>query len=88
MSRMVLLVNSIYVDFGKVKAIIPADADKVRRYIKRKGIDKNSEKFLDLSSEKEIKSMMIFDDGSVAVSSQLVNTLIKRYELNDIGGKE
>ena len=58
---------NIYVD--RIVAIFDADAEKVRRLLQRHGLERSSERVIDATSVKETKSLLILDDGRVAISS-------------------
>ncbi len=70
-----------YVNIDKVRLIISADADKVRRILKRYGIDKTSDQVVDLTSAKETRSMLILENRSIGLSSVNAQILAKRANM-------
>ncbi len=67
-----------YVNIDKVSFILSADADKARRMLKRYGVEKNSDRAVDLTSDKETRSMLILEDRSIGLSSVNAQVLAKR----------
>ena len=63
-----------------------ADAEKVRRLLQRHGLERSSEQVIDATSVKETKSLLILDDGRVAISSMTANVIIKRAD-KDLTGE-
>lgn len=70
-----------YVNVDKVTFIISADADKVRRMLKRYGVDKTSDQVVDLTSAKETRSMLILENRSIGLSSVNAQILAKRANM-------
>ena len=67
-----------FVSLNKVVLICAMDSERLRRELKRRSIDKGSEKFFDACSGKKVKSAIILDDGMLVVSALGADTLIKR----------
>ena len=79
MSNMMLhLGNDNYVNLDKVKLIMAANAEKVRKYRTDRKIDKDSVNFFNGSSDKETRSMVLFCDGSICTSSVSAKVLNER----------
>lgn len=70
-----------YVNIDKVCYIISADADKVRRILKRNNIEKHSDQVIDLTSDKETRSMLILEDRSIGLSNVNAQILAKRANI-------
>lgn len=82
MNEMLNIGNGAFVNADKIKFIMQADADKVRRIMKRHNIDKTSDKYWDTVGDKEIKSFMVLDNGTVVVSMVNAHILAKRLNSN------
>ena len=79
MSNLMLhLGNDNYVNLDKVKLISSANAEKVRKYRTDRKIDKDSVNFVNGSSDKETRSMILFCDGSICTSSVSAKSLNER----------
>ncbi len=79
MSNLMLhLGNDNYVNMDTVKYIIEANAEKVRKYRIDRGIEKNSDAFLNGSSDKETRSLIIHKDGTICTSSVSAKSLHDR----------
>lgn len=75
-----------YVNLNKVKFICAMEPDKLRREMKRRQIEKGSDKYWDACSGKPMKSVLLLSDGMLIVSALGADTLIKRIsELNNGG---
>lgn len=85
--KLISIGKKAYVNIDKVSYIISADADKVRRILKRYGVEKNSSQVVDLTSDKETRSMLILEDGSVGLSHVNAPVLAKRANMT-IGQSE
>ena len=83
MSNLMLHVgNDHYVNLDKVKLILSANAEKVRKYRTDRKIDKDSINFFNGSSDNETRSMILFCDGSICTSS--VSAKILKERANDL----
>ena len=70
--------NEHYVNLGTVKYIVEANAEKVRKYRMDRGIEKHSDAFLNGSSDKETRSLIIHKDGTICTSSVSAKSLKDR----------
>ena len=70
--------NEHYVNLDTVKSIVEANAEKVRKYRMDRGIEKNSDAFLNGSSDKETRSLIIHKDGTICTSSVSAKSLKDR----------
>ena len=70
--------NDNYVNMDTVKYIVAANAEKVRKYRIDRGIEKNSNAFLNGSSDKETRSLIIHKDGTICTSSVSAKSLQER----------
>ena len=70
--------NEHYVNLDTVKYIVEANAEKVRKYRMDRGIEKNSDAFLNGSSDKETRSLIIHKDGTICTSSVSAKSLNER----------
>lgn len=75
-----------YVNVAKIRIIVPADAEKVRRELKKREIDKNSTLFWNTAPGRDPKSLIIFTDGMFVASAVSAETLVKRYMEMKKGG--
>ena len=70
--------NKNFTNIDKIKHIIAADADKVRRFLKKHNLDRASMQVVDATGEKEVRSMLLLDDNSITLSSVSSTALSKR----------
>lgn len=77
-NEMIHIGNSAFVPLDKIRVIIPADAGKVRRILKRKGIDQNSDRFWDTTSGLETRALIVLDNGMIVTSFVSTNAIVKR----------
>lgn len=82
-NEMVHIGNSAFIPLDKIRLIIPADAGKVRRMLKRKGIDQNSDRFWDTTSGLETRALIVLDDGKLVTSFVTANAIVKRINQNN-----
>lgn len=75
-----------YVNVNKVRLISAIDAEKLRREMKKRGVEKTSERYWDACGGKTIKSTLLLDDGMIVVSAIGADTLIKRFSEIKLGG--
>ena len=74
--------NKAFVNIDRVKFIVGADAEKVRRELAKRGIkDRTDANVFDGISVKETRSMLIMDDNSIGISS--VNATILANRANE-----
>lgn len=70
--------NKAFVNTDKVKFIVGADAEKVRRELAKHDMTRNDKKVYDGTSAKETRSMLIMDDNSIGISSVNASVLVAR----------
>ena len=70
--------NEAYVNLSKVLLITEMDSGKLRRELIKREMDKNSPKFWNTGGAKEIRSVILCDDGMLLASAVNADTLIKR----------
>lgn len=73
--------NKAFVNADKVKFIVGADAEKVRRELAKHDMTRNDKKVYDGTSAKETRSMLIMDDDSIGISS--VNSTVLAARMNE-----
>lgn len=67
-----------YVNSDEVEFILETNAGKVRRFIKKYSIDRNTAQIFDATSNEEIKSMIFLKSGKIALSNMRETLLVKR----------
>lgn len=77
-NEMIHIGNSAFIPLDKIRVIIPADAGKVRRILRRKGIDQNSDRFWDTTSGLETRALIVLDNGMIVTSFVSANAIVKR----------
>ena len=75
-----------FVNVSKVILITEMDSPKLRRELIRRNIDKDSDKYWNAAGAKEIKSVILCDDGLLIASTISAVTLIKRFNEIKKGG--
>lgn len=70
--------NKAFVNTDKVKFIVGADAEKVRRELAKHNMTRNDKEVYDGTSAKETRSMLIMDDDSIGISSVNATVLAAR----------
>lgn len=70
--------NKNFTNVDKIKHIIAADADKVRRFLKKHNLDRASMQVVDATGEKEVRSMLLLEDNSITLSCVSSTALSKR----------
>ena len=73
--------NKAFVNTDKVKFIVGADAEKVRRELAKHDMTRNDKKVYDGTSAKETRSMLIMDDDSIGISS--INSTVLAARMNE-----
>lgn len=73
--------NKAFVNTDKVKFIVGADAEKVRRELAKHDMTRADKEVYDGTSAKETRSMLIMDDNSIGISS--VNATVLAARMND-----
>lgn len=82
-NEMIHIGNSAFIPLDKIRVIVPADAGKVRRILKRKGIDQNSDRFWDTTSGLETRALIVLDNGMIVTSFVTSNAIVKRINQNN-----
>lgn len=82
-NEMIHIGNSTFIPLDKIRVIVPADAGKVRRILKRKGIDQNSDRFWDTTSGLETRALIVLDNGMIVTSFVTSNAIVKRINQNN-----
>jgi regulator of extracellular matrix RemA (YlzA/DUF370 family) len=82
-NEMIHIGNSAFIPLDKIRVIVPADAGKVRRILKRKGIDPNSDRFWDTTSGLETRALIVLDNGMLVTSFVTSNAIVKRINQNN-----
>lgn len=72
--------NKVFVDANKVKFIMSADSDRVRKVLAKRKLTRTSDEVFDGTSDKETRSLLILDDGSFCISSVNATRLVKRVQ--------
>ena len=72
--------NKSFVIYDQINVVIAADADKVRRLFIKWKIDRDSPKVVNLTSDKETRSLIILKDGMYVLSS--VNSTVLQKRIN------
>lgn len=70
--------NKAFVNVSKVKYIVSADAEKVRRELAKRNMERASKEVFDGTSAKETRSMLILNDNSIGISSVNATVLTNR----------
>ena len=78
--RAINIGNKSFVIYDQIDVVISADADKVRRLFIMWKIDRDSPKVVNLTSDKETRSLIILKDGMCVLSS--VNSTVLQKRIN------
>ena len=78
--RAINIGNKSFVIYDQINVVIAADADKVRRLFIKWKIDRDSPKVVNLTYDKETRSLIILKDGMCILSS--VNATILQKRIN------
>lgn len=70
--------NKVFVDANKVKFIMSADSDRVRKVLSKRNLTRTSDEVFDGTSVKETRSLLILDDNSFCISSVNAAKLVER----------
>ena len=73
--------NKAFVNADKVKFIVGADAEKVRRELAKHKMTRTDKEVYDGTSAKETRSMLIMDDNTVGISSVNSTVLANRANI-------
>ena len=81
MCRLINIGNHAFVNIEKIKYIVSADAEKVRRELAKRGMVRTDKEVFDGTSAKETRSMLILDDNSIGISSVSATVLANRVNV-------
>ena len=73
--------NKVFVNADKIKFIVGADAEKVRRELAKHSMTRTDKEVCDSTSAKETRSMLIMDDNSIGISSVNSTVLANRANI-------
>ena len=73
--------NKAFVNADKVKFIVGADAEKVRRELAKHKMTRADKEVYDGTSAKETRSMLIMDDNTIGISSVNASVLANRANI-------
>ena len=73
--------NKAFVNADKVKFIVGADAEKVRRELAKHKMTRTDKEVYDGTSAKETRSMLIMDDNTIGISSVNASVLANRANI-------
>lgn len=77
-NEMVNIGNNTFINADKIRVIVPADAEKVRRILKRKELTQKSNSFWNTTGDSETRTMIVLDDGMLVTSSVSTVSIAKR----------
>lgn len=77
-SNFINIGNKVFIDANKVKFIMSADSDRVRKVLAKRKLKRTSDEVFDGTSDKETRSLLILDDNSFCISSVNATILVKR----------
>ncbi len=77
-SNFINIGNKVFIDANKVKFIVSADSDRVRKILAKRKLIRTSDWVFDGTSDKETRSLLILDDNSFCISSVNATILVKR----------
>ena len=80
--------NKAFVNADKIKFIVGADAETVRRELAKHGMTRTDKEVCDSTSAKETRSMLIMDDNSVGISSVNSTVLANRANIGFVEATE
>lgn len=67
-----------FINLAELEVVVAAGADKVKRYLDRHKIEKDSDRVVNLTSDKETRSMILMKTGKIILSSVNSVSLAKR----------
>lgn len=67
-----------FINLAELEVVIAAGADKVKRYLDKHRIEKDSDRVVNLTSDKETRSMILMKTGKIILSSVNSVSLAKR----------
>lgn len=68
-----------HVSVDEVEIIFAADAEKLRRFLKKMGVEKNTDMFCDATDGKPVKSCILLKSGRIIASALGSDTFAKRF---------
>lgn len=77
-SNFINIGNKVFIDVNKVKFIMSADSDRVRKVLAKRKLTRTSDEVFDGTSDKETRSLLILDDNSFCISSVNATKLVQR----------
>ena len=80
--------NKAFVNADKIKFIVGADAETVRRELAKHGMTRTDKEVCDSTSAKETRSMLIMDDNSIGISSVNSTVLANRANIGFVEATE
>ena len=89
-SNFINIGNKVFIDANKVKFIMSADSDRVRKVLAKRKLKRTSDEVFDGTSDKETRSLLILDDNSFCISSVNAIILVKRAkgDVQDLAANE
>lgn len=82
MSKLINIGNKAFVNIDKIKYIVSADAEKVRRELAKRDMVRSDKEVFDGTSAKETRSMLILDDNTIGISSVTATVLANRVNVD------
>lgn len=67
-----------FINLDELEVVVSAGADKVKRYLDKHKIEKDSDRVVNLTSDKETRSMILMKTGKIILSSVNSVSLAKR----------
>ena len=67
-----------FINLDELEVVVAAGADKVKRYLDKHKIEKDSDRVVNLTSDKETRSMILMKTGKIILSSVNSVSLAKR----------
>lgn len=67
-----------FINLAELEVVVAAGADKVKRYLDKHRIEKDSDRVVNLTSDKETRSMILMKTGKIILSSVNSVSLAKR----------
>lgn len=80
--------NKTFVNADKIKYIVAADAEKVRRELAKRNMQRSDRDVFDGTSAKETRSMLVLDDNSIGISSVNATVLANRANADVTGAND
>lgn len=77
-SNFINIGNKVFIDANKVKFIMSANSDRVRKVLSKRKLTRTSDEVFDGTSDKETRSLLILDDNSFCISSVNATKLVQR----------